>query len=172
MSTYVQISDFDAQSQTAKDIFTVVPLQKYIDKFEVRYLQELLGSDLYEEFKTDFAILGNAPTDPKFVAIWESFCIDSHAGNLIRSEGIKEMLTLFIYFEYLRDQKVKNNIAGPQVNVQANSISADYQATNIYTNYNEALESYCNIQWYIVTNPDGYDYDNYNGQNKQLISFA
>ena len=171
MSIFVKLSDFDAQSSIAKDIFTVVPLQKYIDKFEVIYLQELLGGEMYEEFKTDFQILGTGPTAPKFVAIWEQFCLD-YCGGLNRSEGMKEMLILFIYFEYLRDQKTTNNIAGPQVNVQANSISADYNQTNVYTNYNEALQTYCNIQWYIHNNPENYDYETFNGQFKKLISFA
>jgi hypothetical protein len=80
------------------------------------------------------------------------------------------MLSLFIYFEYLRDQPVKNNIGGPQLNDQANSTAATPTQTNIFTNYNEALESYWAIQWIICDNPDSYDWDKYNGQCKELIS--
>lgn len=170
MSIYIQISDFKAQSNVAKDIFTKSDLENYIDKFEVRYLQDLMGCELYEEFATDFAIDGIKPTDPKFTQIWNSFCKDSSCG-IKRSEGIKEMLSLFIYFEYLRDQPIKNNISGPQVNVQANSELADSSKTNIYTNYNESLESYYAIQWLICTNPDNYDWTKYNGQLKELIGF-
>jgi len=171
MSLYIQESDLKGQTETAKDIFTTSDLQVYLDKFEVRYLQDLLGCELYEEFAIDFAITEVMPTDPKFQAIWNMFCIDNSC-NIERSEGIKEMLSLFIYFEYLRDQPVKNNIGGPQVNDQANSTAADWSQTNVFTNYNEALESYHSIQWYICNNPDNYDYTNYNGQRKALIGFV
>jgi len=171
MSLYIQETDLKGQTTTAKDKFTTSELQLYLDKFEVRYLQELLGCEMYEEFATDFAILGNAPTDPKFIAIWNMFCKDDSC-HIHRSEGVVEMLSLFIYFEYLRDQLVKSNIGGPQVNDQANSITAEWSQTNIYTNYNEGLHSYNAIQWYICTNPDNYDYDNYNGQNKGLIGLV
>ena len=170
MSLYIQISDFKGQSETAKDIFTTSDLQIYLDKFEVRYLQDLLGCELYEEFAIDFAILGNSPTDPKFVAIWNSFCKDDSC-YIYRSEGMVEMLSLFIYFEYLRDQPVKNNIAGPQLNDQANSTAATSTQTNIYTNYNEGLETYKSIQWYICDNPNNYDYTKENMQGKELIGY-
>lgn len=170
MSLYVKESDLKGQSKTAKDIFTKSDVQEYLDKFEVRYLQELLGCELYEEFATDFAILGNAPTDPKFVAIWNQFCKDDSC-HIHRSEGMTEMLSLFVYFEYLRDQLAKNNIGGMQVNEQANSTTATWSQTNVYTNYNEALHSYNAIQWYICNNPDNYDYTSYNGQNKGLIGY-
>lgn len=169
MSLYIAISDFKAQTKIAKDIFTTGDLQPYLDKFEVRYLQELLGCELYEAFATDFAILGNKPTDPKFTEIWEAFCKDD-SFHIHRSEGIKEMLAMFIYFEYLRDQPAKNNIAGMQKNVQANSEAIPSQGTNVYTLYNEALETYCAIQWIIRDNPNDYDWDMYNGQLKELIS--
>ena len=170
MSLYIAESDFEGQTKVAKDIYTKSGLQKYIDKFEVEYLQDLLGCTMYEEFATDFAIIGTEPTDPKFTAIWEKFCIDGQCQDIHRSEGMKSMLSLFIYWEYLRDQFAKNNIGGMQKNEQANSTALDSQGTNVYTNYNEALETYCEIQWYITNNPDAYDYDSYNGQYKEIIS--
>lgn len=169
MSLYIQITDFSGQDKVAKDKFTKPELQSYIDKFEVRYLQDLLGCDLYEEFAIDFAITGTEPTASKFTDIWEAFCSDDNCG-IRRSEGIKEMLGLFIYFEFVRDQKVKNNIGGITKNEQANSIEAGFRESNIYTNYNQSLESYWAVQWLICDNPNGYDYDKYNGQIKGLIS--
>lgn len=170
MSLYIKIADFSGQDKIAKDKYTESDLQFYIDKLEARYLQDLLGAELYEAFKTDFVIDGTKPTNAKFTAIWDAFAIDDNC-TMWRSEGIKKMLGLFIYWEYLRDQPVKNNIAGNQVNQQANSEAALPSETNMYTNYNQALESYWAIQWYIDINPDSYDYDLYNGQNKKYLSF-
>jgi len=169
MSLYVQLSDFKGQDKIARDKFTEPELQEYIDKFEVRYLQDLLGCELYSDFAIDFAITGTSPTDPKFIAIWNSFCQDNDC-HIVRSAGVVKMLSLFIYFEYLRDTKVKNNIGGIQNNVQANSVEAEFSTSNIYTNYNEALESYWAIQWLICENANGYDWSDYNGQVKHLIS--
>ena len=170
MSLYIQIADFKGQDKIAKDKFTESDLQFYIDKFEIRILQELFGADLYTAFAIDFAIDGTKPTDVKFTTIWDAFAIDDDCG-MARSEGIKEMLGLLIYWEYLRDQPIKNNIAGNQINQQANSKQALPSETNMYTNYNQSLESYWAIQWYILTNPDSYDYDEYNGQEKKYLSF-
>ena len=170
MSIYIKESDLKGQTKTAKDIFTKSDIQSYLDKFEVEYLQDLLGCELYEEFATDFAIDGTKPTDPKFTAIWDSFCKDDSCG-IRRSVGIKEMLSFFIYFEYLRDQPVKNNIGGPQVNEQANSTAATTSQTNIVTNYNGGLNSYWSIQWLICDNPDNFDYTKFNGQLKEVIGY-
>lgn len=158
-----------AQTLVAKDIFTVDPLQDYLDQFEIEYLQDLLGADLYAEFAIDFAILGTGPTDPKFLEIWNAFAIDST--DIKRSQGMKKMLSKFIYFEWLRDAVTKNNISGPQKNEQANSEAANMDATNIYTNYNSALETFCSIQWLILDNPNNYDWSKYNGQSLETIGF-
>ena len=169
MSLYVQISDFQGQDKIAKDIFTTSDLQKYIDKYEVIYLQDLLGATLYTAFAVDFAITGTAPTAAKFVEIWNEIATDNACG-IVRSEGIKAMLVLFIYFEYLRDQPVKNNIGGGQINQQVNSVQADFTQTNIYTNYNQAIDSFWAIQWTINDNVNNYDWTDFNGIFKRKTS--
>lgn len=171
MGIYIQISDFKAQSNVAKDVFTKSELQDYIDKFEIEYLQELFGASLYEAFAIDFAIDGTKPTDPKFLEVWNSFAKDESCG-IVRSLGIKEMLSLFINFEYIRDQPVKNNIGGPQVNVQANSTEPSNIKTNLFTNYNEGINTFHAIQWIICDNPNNYDWSAFNGVNKSIIGIV
>ena len=171
MGLYVNSSEFAGQDNIAQDKFSVNDLDLYIDKYEVRYLQDLLGCKLYEDFATDFAITGVVPTAPKFQEIWNPICLDDSLCIIRRSEGIKDMLLQFIYFEYLRDNKVKNNIGGQNVNVQANSNEAEYHITNIYTNYNQAIESYSTIQWIICDNPNNYSWEDYNGQLKEKTSY-
>jgi len=170
MGLYVSNTDFKGQDKVASDKFTKPDLDLYIDKWEVRYLQDLLGCELYNDFATDFAITGVSPTAPKFQEIWNYICTDDGCG-IIRSEGIKAMLVLFIYFEFIRDSKVKNNIGGVNINTQVNSTEAEFHQTNIYTNYNEGLHSYWAIQKTICDNPNNYDWSKYNGQNKRLNSW-
>lgn len=170
MGLYLNSTDFQGQDNVAKDKFTVSELDFYIDKYEIYYLQNLLGAELYTDFATDFAITGIIPTAPKFQEIWFPFAKDDSC-DLRKSEGILKMLTTFIYFEYLRDSKVKNNIGGPNINVQVNSNEAEFHQTNIYSNYNEGLDTYWAIQWIICDNPNSYDWDKYNGQTKKLNSW-
>lgn len=169
MSLYINIADLKGQTKVAKDKFSVIAEQDYLDKYEVRYLQDLLGAELYDDFATDFALTGTVPTDPKFLEIWNAFNMDDSCG-IRRSEGILEMLSLFIFFEFTRDQPVKNAIGGNMISEQANSREAASYETNIFTNYNQALETYWAIQWIICDNPNGYDWSKFNGQTKNLIS--
>lgn len=171
MSLYINISDFKGRTKIASDKFTKLDLQDYLDEFEVIYLQDLLGCDLYTDFAIDFAIDGTKPTDPKFTEIWEPFCIDDGISgcDIQRSDGINKMLTFFLFFEFTRDQPVKNNIGGNRVNEQSNSREAVSNETNILTNYNKGLESYWAIQRIICDNPNNFDWDKYNGQVKRLI---
>ena len=165
MGLYVNSNDFEGQDTVAKDKFSVSDLDKYIDQYEVEFLQELLGAELYSDFATDFAITGVMPTAPKFQEIWNPFAKDVDC-NLIRSEGILKVLTLLINFEFIRDSKIKANIGGVNTNNQANSEPASFHETNIYTNYNSAISSYRAIQWIICDNPNDYDWDKFNGQHK------
>lgn len=171
MSKYIQISDFKGKTKVAKDKFTKVDLQECLDELEVTLLQDLLGCELFEEFATDFAITGTGPTDPKFVEIWEPFCIDnSFPCRQRRSEGILKMLSLLIFFHYTRDQPVKNTIGGNTVNEQSNSRQAIPQESIMFTNYNQGIDSYWAIQWIICDNPNGFDWDKFEGIRKDYIS--
>lgn len=167
MGLYVNIADFQGQDKVAKDKFTTSDLDLYIDQYEVYWLRQLLGAELYDEFAVDFAITGVMPTAPKFQEIWFPFAKDNNC-DVIESKGIKKMLTLLIYFEYIRDSKVKNNIGGVNKNLQANSEEAEFHETNIYTNYNEAIMTYKAIQWIICENPNGYDWTKENMQYKSF----
>ena len=102
MGLYVNIADFQGQDKVAKDKFTTSDLDLYIDQYEVYWLRQLLGAELYDEFAVDFAITGVMPTAPKFQEIWFPFAKDNNC-DVIESKGIKKMLTLLIYFEYIRD---------------------------------------------------------------------
>lgn len=167
MGLYVKNTDFQGQDTVPKDKFSVSDLDFYIDQYEVFYLRKLLGAELYDDFAVDFAITGVMPTDPKFQEIWFPFAKDDSC-YLRESDGILKMLTLFIYFEYIRDSKIKNNISGPQINAQANSTEPEFHQTNIYSNYNHALHTFWAIQWIICENPNGYDWTKENMQTLKL----
>ena len=83
-------------------------------------------------------------------------------GCIHYSEGIKEMLKYFIYFEYLRDNQTTMTITGATKNTFSNSEMARLVETRIIENYNLGIRTYQEIQWYIDDeNPLDYDYDLY-----------
>lgn len=180
MSKFVQIEDFKGQYTIPSDKFSKLELQIYIDKYEVLYLQNLLGCEMYEDFNSDY-VVPSGPTQPKYIAIWNSFCKDNKmisydywngssmsCPRQIISDGMREMLLGFIYWEYVGKNNVKLNIGGTYSNDQDNGTAVGLNASNVYDNYNQAIGTYSAIQWCICNNPDNYDYSLYNGIKKEI----
>ena len=156
---FVSILDFEASGkyELHTGIYDVARLSAYIKKYEKLYLIQLLGVDLYNDFISNL-------TSPKYVYIFDAFEID-YERCIIISEGIKEMLFGFIYFEYLKD--LTNQIT-PNGNVRPigeNSADVSTLYTMMYNRYNESINSYRAIQTYICKNLN--DYDTFNGVNKE-----
>lgn len=173
MALILTTSDFDTgQVKLPMDKFTKPDIQFYIDKYEKQILLNLLGCDLYADFETDWNLSPGNPTALKFQEIYKPFCKDDSFCKQHISLGIKEMLKLFVYFYYLRDLPVKNNIGGIKKNEQANSTEANFFETNIFTNYNEAISTFWAIQWIICDNPNNYDWGKYNGIHLEKISMV
>ena len=173
--SFLQPSDFTGVKAVSTNEFTEDPVQAYIDKWEPLYLKELLGVDLYDEFIADLDTAPNitptsVPTDPKFTVIFNAFSFDD--GSSIRiSDGMKEMLRLMIYFDYVRDVNFEVSITGATTGSYSNSEVARIVETRAIENWNEGIKSYCNIQWYIDDNPNDYDYSLENMQPKKTISW-
>lgn len=158
MSLFVKIADFE--TICPMDKYTIVTLQKYLDDLEECYLIRLLGATLFEEFKTDFEIIGTIPTEQRFLDIWNAFNEDYNT-SIISSKGIKNMLIGFIAFEFLRDEMVKKNIAGLVQNEAVNGVVASFQSSDLLKLHNTSVETLNAIRWKIKE--DLTTYDGYNG---------
>ena len=167
MAKIVQLTDFKGKYAITKNSFSAIGLQSFIDNYELKYLYDLLGVTLggllYDDITTPFT----APNTTIYQTIFSPLNYDD--SNLqIRSNGIKEMLVGFIYFEYTRTQAVQNTITG---NVQAqNEVSqiVEFGNSPIYFNYNEAVKTYRSIQIYINDNLTVYP--DFNGVMKSYTS--
>ena len=151
-------SDFVGKYELHTGIYVQSKLQNYIDIYEPMYLKHLFGIDLYNQFIGD--LLNNVPQSPNFLAVFNPLSQDlgysfyyqnnfNNVNTMIISEGIKEMLKGFIYFEYAKDL---NNQMTPYGNVKP--ISENSEVVNtlfsmMYTRYNEAINSYRAIQRFI-----------------------
>jgi hypothetical protein len=157
------ISDYKGKYKLSTGMYDQAKIQDYIDRYEPRYLRELLGVELYNQFESDLD--GGVPQSPNLLKIYNALYEDIGSFfyhwkrvyemyDQIESEGIKEMLKGFIYFEYAKDLV---NEMTPYGNVKPNAENSEVANTlfsMIYTRYNEAIRSYQSIQDYIILNQD------------------
>jgi len=157
----LSIQDFVGKYALHTGMYDVNKLQNYIDIYEPRYLKNLLGVDLYNQFQSD--LLNNVPQSPNFLKIFNAFSEDlgynfyspygfGVSSNQLDSEGIKQMLKGFIYFEYSKDLVNQMTPYGNVKPLSENSEVANTGFSMIYTRYNEAIRSYRSIQSYIRHN--------------------
>lgn len=170
---FLVASDFTGYHKVSTNNFTQTELTAYITKYELRYLQDLLGYDLSVLFIAD---LTGGTTPPPLSAIYlniyNSLTYDYESGGsnkIIRSEGIKEMLKGFIFWEYTRNQPIENTLVGNVENVNENSVLVNSWKAGINDKYNRAIDTYKAIQLYIEDNSTLYP--DYNGVIKEPIYY-
>lgn len=167
---FLETSDFVGKYKIAKDCYSKELLEQYIEKYEERYLQDLMGCKLYDEFVADLNDDEPAlPQSNRFRKIYEKFCVEDSCGIAYRSDGIKEMLKGFVYYHFVLDQKFKNGINGTIVNETSFSRDIAIAKSTIEDRYNLSVESYVSIQLYIH---DSIDYPEFNGVKKKMSFFG
>lgn len=166
MSRFVQIVDFTGEKTIAQSIATDPKLQAYIDKYEPIYLTNLLGCELYDLFIADLDAQ-DLPQSQRFIDIFDPFCKDDSCG-IVRSEGIKEMLLCFIYFEYAKDNNFQQSTNGTVSSQMEVSKVIPLSHTNGYDMFNNGIDTYCSIQWLMLKSTE---YPEFNGQYKKKISW-
>lgn len=165
MGLIIDKEDFTGKYAIAQNSFT--DIDSYITKYEEKYLIDLFGVELFKLFKA--SVTSQVPGPGVYKTIYDPILEDE--GECIRkSEGIKTMLLGFVWFEFIRDQKYKATVSGHHVGATENSREASFDELNIYGRYNESIESYKTIQWYIEEHET--EYPDYNGQCKGLAHWA
>jgi hypothetical protein len=155
----LQTSDFTSQYKVSKDCFT--DLQSYIDKYEKHYLLRLLGADLYGLFIADLTVpTPQVPQTAIYISLFDAFEIDDDNDCLRISEGIKVMLTQFVYFQFLRDQPNKKKIGGVYRTEIETGTNLGYDGYNLVEAYNQGVKNYKEIQWFICDNDTDYPTEN------------
>ena len=157
----VKVTDFVGKFTLSKGMFSESTIQDYIDRYESLYLKQLFGVKLYNEFNND--LVNEAPESPNFIKVFDPLSEDvslfftgwnrgyNYDGMLI-SNGVKDMLLGFIYYEYAKDLV---NQMTPFGNTKPQSENSDITNTlfsMMYNRYNEAILSYQAIQDYIILN--------------------
>lgn len=168
---FLDTSDFVGKYKIAKDCYSKPELEKYIDKYEKRYLQDMLGCKLYDAFVASLNDDDSPkPQENRFIDIFEEFCVEDVCGVMYRSEGMLDMLKGFVYYHYVLDQKFKNTSAGTTVNETSFSREVALAKSTIEDRYNLAVENYVSIQLYVMDNK--ICYPEFNGVTKKMSFFG
>ena len=169
---------FTGYFRIAQDVQTNLMLQSYIDKYEKKYLVDLLGYDLYTLFVADFS--GGEPQTSRFVTIYEELNYEYNNGNNnvwipyglpykmdnclqpkevpyivpTLSDGISKMLKGFVFFHFVNEMALNVSPTGVVENRNENSdkSAANRTTSLIEDKYNESIRSYKVIQRYINDN--------------------
>lgn len=155
-------SDFVGKYEINVNQYNETLIDAYIAKYEKQYLLKLLGATLYGLFVADLTGTPEEPQTAIYVTIFESFEIDNEGlNNILVSNGIKEMLTGFIYYHLTLDNQQSQTSIGV---VSPNAENGTMIAMNSITNsrYNDNVETFRAIQEYIMLNST--DYPDFNGQ--------
>jgi hypothetical protein len=80
-------TDFTGKYELHKGMYDTAKLQIYINKYEIRYLKEMLGVDLYNQFIGDLTSGANpVPKSPNFTKLFLPFSEDVNYNILTRTE--------------------------------------------------------------------------------------
>ena len=149
------VSDYVGEYQISTDKYSEKTLNVYISKYEKKYLDRLLGCELASLFIADLDPQG-VPQTQRFIDIFNSFCKQDECGDLYESDGIKEMLLGFIYFEYVKNNNSGVATSGNTRKVGENSKEAGSMMHDLYARYNLSAVTASSIQWFICDNMDIY----------------
>jgi hypothetical protein len=131
--------------------FNAVELQAYITRYEQISLVELFGVELY-----DLYVSGVGISDPIYTALRDPFIEQLDSGTILNSRGVDDMITGIVYFYWSRDIETQRSSQGSVKKKAENSESATQWKSNLQSRWNEAINTYCAIQDYVLDNDDLY----------------
>ena len=164
MGILIDSEDFVGKWAIAQDDYSTDRLDEYITTFEKQYLVYLLGVELFDLFQAD--LVAQVPQTARFVSIFNEFYIDDNS-CVFHSEGMKKMLLGMVYFQYVRDNDIKQTPSGTFKN--NSELATKFPSFNqVVQRWNQSTDTFGTIQWYICDNPT--TYPEYNGQLIQHTS--
>jgi len=109
----ITYTDFKGEQNVAgtENIGTRENLQTFIDKYEPKFLDILLGSVLYQEFVSGLAVVEPETILPKWIALRDEF-------------GLKEMLVCYVYYWYTQNNTTLTAGTGEVKPNNENSVAA------------------------------------------------
>ena len=163
MGVIINETDFEEEGfyRIPSDQYSESGLTEAIALHEEAYLSCLLGVELYQLFKDDLS--GQVPQDPIYEDIFNPF-ITEIDDQVIQSEGMKNMVKGFIYWEVMKDRSYVTKESGNHTmdNENAQNLSSYNNAMVSEKRFNRGRRSAMAIQQFICEYPEVYP--TYNGK--------
>ena len=168
MANILEFIDMSGTARLQKDNNTVKKFNAIRDEKESEFLAQILGAELASLFYVNFNAVypDTSLLDPRFLVIYNALRYDYNC-DVIESQGLKQIQMFYVWFFYARDNNITISVGG---NFAGKSQNADQAAdpANLAKNYNKAIRSARNIQFYICDNSA--TYPEYNGQPLEIMS--
>ena len=152
-------SDFIGEYAIPQTTFSTEEFDFFIEKYEKKYLVQLMGAELYDLFIADLdGATPQAPQTQRFIDIFNEFQVDESICVIV-SEGMRKMMVQFIYFHYVRENQTLNTANGTVTNNVELGTNAAFQG-NIVQAYNQGVCNAQSIQWFILDDNTTYPEEN------------
>lgn len=160
MPNLVEITDFVGTYQIASGNYSADKFEPIRDEKQFELIYKMLGAELGALFIADLDANG-VPVTQIYIDLYDAFQDDNGCEDLIISEGIKKMITAYIFFYWCAENKGVVDIASNTKKTAENS-TTNYSNQFIISAFNKAVETAKAIQWYIGQNST--DYPTYKGK--------
>ena len=136
-----------------KNQYQVARVTEIMAEYERKIMLKLIGSEMYNEI-LDSTLGGGVETpSDDLVYIFNAFYY-SNCGTIIMSDGMKTMLARMVYLYIARNSMAGNTLIGDR-NASA-EVSNGVDAVSPVRIYNQGVDTYNAIQYYIGLNRDKY----------------
>lgn len=156
------LSDFKNEYSIpdATGTYSAAKAQSYIDRYEKRYLNRLLGVTLAAKVIAYLAA-NRTPADADLNKIIDAFSFQDTGREILESAGIKEVLTGCVFYEYIHNSLIVTQAGVAAPKVETADVSTPAKTMRFAENkFNGILDSVDAIQNYCLLNPSKYpDYD-------------
>lgn len=146
MGILITSADFIGKYKISTNSFQADKLNDFITQYEQKYLYNLLGKELADLFIAD--LVAKVPVTSRFTDIYNAINLNLY-NQIHESDGMKDMVLGFIYFEWMRKMPINATITGAERSINENSTNAG-QLFDIYGRYNDAVNDYKTIQLFIL----------------------
>lgn len=153
----VTLDSFVGKYVLARTNSTDPELQDFIDTYEKKYIYQLLGVELGQLLIDELTAYnsGSDPVEARFQVLLDPFtlqsssCFPFHTGKIYESLGLKDMLTAFIYYHYVKETHQKHSQSGVEQDdaETAKIVNNRTAARFAERKWNAALDTVDAIQW-------------------------
>lgn len=165
MPNLIELTDFVGSFEIAKGNYTDAKFEPIRDEKQFELIYKVMGAELGALFIADLDANGE-PQTQIYIDLYDAFQSDDGCDGLIISEGIKKMVTAYVYFYWCGENKSVVDMGANTQKLAENS-TRNYSNQFIVSNYNRAVKTAHAIQWYIGQNSA--DYPTYSGKEIEYM---